>query len=84
VSVGDNVSPHDGQLDLLVSSNSSFWGVVKIIFRLLTKRFHGGSELCYFKAPKLQLSATPPMKLEIDGECIGEMPFSAEVVPAVI
>ncbi len=82
VAVGDNVSPHDGEFDLLVASNSSLWGVVKVIFRLLTKRFHGGSELRYFRASKLQLSATPPMKLEIDGECIGEMPFTAEIVPS--
>jgi YegS/Rv2252/BmrU family lipid kinase len=84
VSVGDNVSPHDGTLDLLVASNSSLWGIVKIIFRLLTKQFHGGSELRYIRASKLQLTAMPPLKLEIDGECIGEMPFSVEVVPAGI
>lgn len=82
VAVGDNVSPHDGQLDLLVASNSSLWGVVKLVFRLLTKQFHGGHELRYFKAKSIKLSANPPLKLEIDGECIGEMPFSVEVVPA--
>lgn len=82
VAIGENVSPHDGHLDLLVASNSSLWGVVKVVFRLLTKRFHGGSELRYFKAKTLHLSAIPPLKLEIDGECIGEMPFSVEVVPA--
>lgn len=82
VSVGDNVSPHDGQLDLLVASNSSFWGVLKLVFRLITKQFHGGYELRYFKAKSIKLSANPPLKLEIDGECIGEMPFSVEVVPA--
>lgn len=82
VAVGDNVSPHDGTLDLLIASNSSLWGVVKVILRLLTKRFQGGSNLRYLKVSKLHLSATPPLKLEIDGECIGEMPFSVEVVPA--
>lgn len=82
VAIGDNVSPHDGFLNLLVASNSSIWGVGKVILRLLTKRFQGGSDLHYLKVSKLHLSATPPLKLEIDGECIGEMPFSVEVVPA--
>lgn len=82
VAVGDEISPHDGTLDLLVASNSSLWGVGKVILRLLTKRFQGGSELRYLKASTLHLSTVPPLKLEIDGECIGEMPFSVEVVPA--
>jgi YegS/Rv2252/BmrU family lipid kinase len=82
VAIGDNVSPHDGHLDLLVASNNSLRGVVKLIFRLITKQFHGGPELRYFKAKSIKLSANPPLKLEIDGECIGEMPFSVEVVPA--
>jgi len=82
VSLGENVSPHDGKLDLLVASNSSLWGITKLVFRILTKRFQGGSELRYFKASKLQISAIPPLKLEIDGECIGEMPFSVEVLPS--
>lgn len=82
VAIGDKVCPHDGTLDLLIASNSSYWGVVKLLFRILTKQFHGGSELRYIKASKFKLSATPPMKLEIDGECIGEMPFSVEAVPS--
>ena len=84
LAIGENVSPHDGALDLLVASNSSLWGVAKLVLRVLTKHFQGGSELLYFKASQFQLSATPPLKLEIDGECIGETPFSVEVVPSGI
>ena len=81
VALGEAVSPHDGKLDLAIASSHSVWGFIRLLFRILLGRFTGDPELKYFSATRLAIEAHPPLKLEIDGEPIGETPFEVEVVP---
>lgn len=79
---GKDLSPHDGKLDLAIASTSSVWGLIKLLTRIVFRKFDGSSDLRYFSASHLKIEANPPLKLEIDGEAIGETPFEVEVVPA--
>ena len=80
--LAENVSPHDGKLNLAVASPESFWDILRLVFRLATKQFANYRDLQYFDAEHIRVEAEPPLKLEIDGEPIGETPFEAKVVPA--
>ena len=79
--IGKDMNPHDGKLNLAIASSSSAWGILKLMLRLATKNFENYRGLQYVSAEKISLEATPPLKLEIDGEPIGETPFKVEVVP---
>lgn len=81
IALGEHLSPHDGKLDLAIATPDSMRGVLRLLFRILTRRFDGSNELRYFSASRLRVDARPPLKLEIDGEPIGETPFEVEVVP---
>jgi len=81
IAIGDQVSPHDGKLDLAIASTRGSLGIFRLLWQVLTKRFSDSDELKYFTASHLKVSARPPLKLEIDGEVIGETPFEVKVVP---
>ncbi|MEX2579969.1 MAG: diacylglycerol kinase family protein [Verrucomicrobiales bacterium] len=80
--LGKDLSPHDGKLDLAIASSRTVYGTVKLLSRILLRRFDGSSDLRYFSASHLKIEAEPPLKVEIDGEPVGETPFEVEVVPA--
>lgn len=82
LALGKGLSPHDGKLDLAIASTSSIWGSIKLLIRILFRKFDDSDDLRYFSASRLKVEAMPPLKLEIDGEPIGETPFEVEVVPA--
>ncbi len=82
LALGKGLSPHDGKLDLAIASTSSVWGLIRLLTRILFRKFDGSDDLRYFSAAHLKVEAHPPLKLEIDGEAIGETPFEVEVVPA--
>ncbi|CAN5889918.1 diacylglycerol kinase family lipid kinase [soil metagenome] len=79
--LGKDMSPHDGKLNLAVASPNSFGGIAKLVFRLATNRFENYRDLQYFSGCEVRVEANPPLKLELDGEAVGETPFSARVVP---
>lgn len=81
IAIGEKVSPHDGHLDLAIASTRGSLGIFRLLWRILTKSFDNSDELKYFTASHLKVSAIPPLKLEIDGEVVGETPFEVKVVP---
>lgn len=82
--LGDAISPHDGKLDVAIASPTTLWGIVKLIGRLIFKRFDNYRDLQYFAVERVRLEARPALELQIDGEAIGTTPFTAEVVPNAI
>lgn len=82
LAIGKNVTPHDGKLNLAIVAMKSPMGIIRLLFRLLTKRFDGTSELRYVAVETLKIEANPPLKIEIDGEAIGETPFEIEIIPS--
>lgn len=80
-SIGKAVSPHDGKLNLAVAMSHTFWGFVRMLIQILFGKFKKSRELKYFCAANIKVEASPPLKLEADGEPIGETPFEVKVVP---
>ena len=81
IAIGNNLSPHDGRLDLAVIASSRWRGIFKLLWRLITKRFGDDSSLRYFSASRIEVEADPPLKLQIDGEAVGETPYQVIVIP---
>jgi YegS/Rv2252/BmrU family lipid kinase len=84
---GSSVS--DGYLDVVVYSlgNSQFWTKL-LMFSVMRPEDEIRQDLDnmtlshQWKARKIRIEADPPMKINLDGEIIGETPSEIEVVPA--
>ncbi len=81
IALGPNIHPHDGKLDLMIASSASVFGALRILGRILTRRFDGHGDLLYFSASRVRVTAQPPLPTEIDGEELGQTPLYAEAVP---
>ncbi len=79
--LGANIGPHDGKLDVIVATSASVWGALRILFRILTGRFEGHSDLHYLSVQHVSIKAKPALPTEIDGEPLGTTPLEAEAVP---
>lgn len=81
ISLGPNIEPHDGKLNLMIVSSATVLGALRILVRILTRRFDGHGELLYLSASKVRITARPPLLTQIDGEELGKTPLYAEAVP---
>jgi YegS/Rv2252/BmrU family lipid kinase len=82
LTLGPDIWPHDGKLDLIVMTATSLPGLVKLSWRILNKNFRNYRELKYFKVSQtVRLSSSQPLPVQIDGEGAGETPLTIEVVP---
>jgi diacylglycerol kinase (ATP) len=81
IALGPNIHPHDGKLDLVIVSSASVLGALRILFRILLRRFDGQGDLLYLSATRVKITARPPLPTEIDGEELGMTPLYAEAVP---
>lgn len=81
VTLGPDIYPHDGKLNLAVFSSISWLGAIRILFLILTRQFVGHSDLSYFSASKIRVSAYPPLPTQIDGEPLGTTPLRVEIIP---
>jgi YegS/Rv2252/BmrU family lipid kinase len=79
--LGANIHPHDGKLDVIVATSASVFGALRILFRILTGRFEGHSDLHYLSVEKVTINAKPPLPTQIDGEALGTTPLHAVSVP---
>ncbi len=83
-SIGPNIDPHDGKLNIVVMSSRTLFGSLIVLFNILTKRYHGYSALQHTEGRKIRVTAEPPLPVQIDGEALGTTPFLAEVIPGAI
>jgi diacylglycerol kinase (ATP) len=81
IALGPNIHPHDGKLDLMILSSASLLGALRLLLRILTRRFDGTSDLRYLSASRVRVSATPPLPTQLDGEQLGATPLEVEAVP---
>jgi YegS/Rv2252/BmrU family lipid kinase len=81
IALGPNMHPHDGKLDLIIASSATVFGALRIIWRIVTRRFTGHSDLRYLSAERVRITARPPLPTQIDGEELGQTPLYAEAVP---
>lgn len=81
IALGPNIHPHDGKLDLMILSSASLLGALRIMVRVLTRRFKDTGGLRYLSASRIRLHARPPLPTQIDGEQLSMTPLEVEAVP---
>lgn len=81
IKIGEDISPHDGKLNLAIASPNTVGGVARLLYRLLTGQLENYRDLRYFSASRIRIMATPPLEVQIDGEALGQTPLYAETVP---
>ena len=80
-SIAPNIDPHDGQLNVVIMSSRNLLGSLIVLFKIITKRYHGFSALEHVQAKRIRVTADPPLPVQIDGEPMGTTPFLVEVIP---
>ncbi len=78
--VTPDTSAHDGKFDVTVISSRSLWGLIGVVFRMLTWRFKPSPRLHHFQVREVVIKAEPPLQVQIDGEHLGQTPLSARVL----
>lgn len=82
IALGPNIHPHDGKLNLMILSSASLLGALRIVARILTRRFDNSADLRYLSASRIRVTARPTLPTQIDGEQLGRTPLEVEAVPA--
>lgn len=80
-SFAPNINPHDGKLNIVVMSTRSIWGSLIVLFKIITKRYHGYVHLKHLEGQRIRVTTDEPLPVEIDGEALGTTPFLAEIIP---
>jgi diacylglycerol kinase (ATP) len=79
-----DADPHDGLLDWLVFEKAGNLPLVGYALSVWLKRHRQRSDVFYGRARRIELRASEPVPLEIDGDAAGFAPVSIEVVPDAI
>jgi diacylglycerol kinase (ATP) len=82
IALGPDIHPHDGKLNLMILSSASLLGALRIVARVLTRRFADSPDLRYLSASRIRISARPALPTQLDGEQLGATPLEVEAVPA--
>ncbi len=79
--VGPDSQPHDGVAQMSVMTSP---GVLPLIGQVLRIVSGPGSRQELEPVRRMELSASPPMLVHIDGDVIGETPVTAQVLPGAL
>ena len=84
--LGPQVSPSDGLLDVFVCTHRRplVRGMASDAFALVRNRFHTATGVHHFQARNIALTSDRTMPVELDGDPIGCLPLSVQVVPAAL
>ena len=74
----------DGFLDVCVYQGKYQFGLARFAIGVLSKQHLNMRNVKYYRAKKVTLSATKSTLLQIDGDVLGELPMTVEVVPAAL
>ncbi|MDQ3461256.1 MAG: diacylglycerol kinase family lipid kinase [Deinococcota bacterium] len=81
ISLGPDIHPHDGKLDLMIASSVTLWGLARTFWQILTRQYKSQENLRYIQAAKIKIEVQPPLGVQIDGEAFGTTPLCVEAVP---
>lgn len=88
VRLRSGIAPDDGVLDLIVLRADSFMDSVRAVWQLLREGAAAGSpgagHIGYARGKVITVTTDFPEPVQLDGEPLGQTPFTAEVVPGAI
>ncbi len=74
----------DGFLDVCVYQGKYQFGLARFAIGVIAKEHLNMRNVKYYRAKKVTLSAMKSTLLQIDGDVLGELPMTVEVVPAAL
>ncbi len=81
-SVGPDVRPDDGELDLCVFMPERTRDIFGLIWRLLRKDFRPHPRMTFARGRRFRISTEPPVSIQADGDIVGRTPIEISVAPA--
>lgn len=79
-----NAVANDGLYDITLIKKISKLGVVKNIHRLYNGSILNHPKISSYRGSVIEIKSEPPIKLEADGESLGESPFRFTILPEAI
>jgi YegS/Rv2252/BmrU family lipid kinase len=76
--------PDDGRLDIVVLGDLGLWGFLRHMPKLYAGRHLELDEVTVMGGGRLEASGAETVHLEVDGEAVGRLPASFDVVPGAI
>ncbi len=76
--------PDDGLLDITVIEDISIPDIIRYLPKLYDGSFVSHPAVKLFKSKKIRFTSGKPLKIEADGENLGEGAFEMEVIPGAI
>lgn len=79
-----NAIANDGLYDITLIRKISKLGVIKNIHRLYNGSILNHPKISSYRGEVVEIKSDPPIKLEADGESLGESPFRFTILPEAI
>ena len=83
-SMGPEIRPDDGRLDLCLYAPRTRRDLFAISWRLWRKDFRPDPRLIFARGRRISLTSVPVRAFEADGELVGETPIEASVEPGAV
>lgn len=80
-SLGPDVKPDDGELDLCVFMPERTRDVFKLLWRLLRRDFRPHPMMTFARGRVFHISTDPPVSIQADGDIVGRTPIEISVAP---
>jgi len=80
-SIGPDVKPDDGELDLCVFMPERTREVFGLIWRLLRRDFRPHPRMTFARGRVFRISSDPPVPVQADGDIVGRTPIEITVAP---
>jgi YegS/Rv2252/BmrU family lipid kinase len=80
-SLGPDVKPDDGALDLCLYMPDRTRDVLALIWRLLRRDFAPHPNMTFARGTKFEIRSDPPVPVQADGDIVGTTPITITVAP---
>lgn len=80
-SVGPNVRPDDGELDLCLFMPERLREVFDLLWRLLRRDFSPHPRMQFVRGKRFSVRSDPPVSVQADGDIVGKTPIEIRVAP---
>ncbi len=84
ITFGPGIASDDGMLDACIYAPRSLRQAFAIMWRLLRKDFRSSTGVDYRSGSRIRIEATPPQRVQADGELLGFTPADAVVRPHAV
>jgi YegS/Rv2252/BmrU family lipid kinase len=82
---GQDISPHDGRIDVCIVKARSFWDYLLLGWSMLTRQQKHSRRMRFLAAHhKIALSADVRLPVHADGDVVGETPIDVQVLPQAV